>query len=103
MPENNIFELIKRGFGYRALTFLYNNRDKKVYGSLIAKSIVMAEANISPVLKKLEQLKLVKKEIDAKNKRVKYVVLTDTGLELARLFAQIDNILNNLGPKKKPK
>ncbi len=94
MSEEIQFEIIKKGFGYKILTFLYNNRNKKdIYGSVISKNSSIAETNISPVLKKLEKLKLIKREINSKSKRVKYLSLTNEGAKLAELLLQIDTLI----------
>ena len=88
------FELIKKGFGYKILTFMYKNRNKKdIYGSMISKNSSIAETNISPVLKNLEKLGLIKRTINSKSKRVKYLSLTNEGIKLAELILQIDNII----------
>lgn len=100
MAEKIQFEIIKKGFGYKVLTFLYNNRDKKdIYGSIIAKDSLIAETNISPTLKKLEKLGLIERTLNAKSKRVKYITLTPEGIKLAELLIQIDKLLDNQGRK----
>jgi len=95
MTEKIQFELIRKGFGYKILTFLYKNKNKKdIYGSMIAKNSPIAETNISPVLKKLEKLELIKKTLNSKSKRVKYLTLTNEGLKITELLLQVDALLN---------
>jgi len=86
------FEIVKKGLAYKVLVFLYNNKGKKVYGSLIMRNTLISEPNISPVLKTLENLKLIKR--DDKNKRTKYLSLTKNGEKLTQLLLQIDALLN---------
>ena len=89
------FELIKKGFSYKILTFLYNNRDKKhIHGSMIAKDSSIAETNISPALKKLEELELIKRTVNSESKRIKDTILTHEGVKLTKLLIQIDTLLN---------
>ena len=95
MGKDIQFEIIKKGYGYKILTFLYNNRNRTdIYGSVIAKDSPIAEANISPMLKKLEKLELIKKTVNSKSKRVKYLTLTNEGTKLTELLLQVNIILN---------
>ncbi len=96
MTEEIQFEIIKKGFGYKILTFLYNNRNSKkgIYGSMIAKKFPIAEANISSTLKKIEKLKLIKRTVNSKSKRIKYIILTNEGIKLTELLLQVDIIIN---------
>ena len=102
MHEKIQFELIKKGFGYKKLIFLYNNRTKKdVHGSMIAKSSSLAETNISPALKKLEKLGLIKRSINSKSKRIKNLTLTNEGIKLSKLLIQVEDLLNTQREKIK--
>ena len=102
MEKETQFEVIKKGFGYIILNFLYKKKDKcDVYGSMISKHSPIAEANISTVLKKLEKVGLIKKTTSSKSKRVKNLVLTNEGLELTKLLIQVDDLLNKLKEKIK--
>jgi len=102
MHEKIQFELIKKGFGYKILIFLYNNRTKKdVHGSMIAKSSSLAETNISPALKKLEKLGLIKRSINSKSKRIKNLTLTNEGTKLSKLLIQVEDLLNTQREKIK--
>ena len=102
MSEKIQFEIIKKGFGYKILTFLYNNRQlKDIHGSIIAKDSLIAETNISPMLKKLEKLELIKRTINSKSKRVKNICLTNEGVKLSKLLIQIDILLNKQRQKIK--
>ena len=97
MGEKNQFEIIRKGFGYRILTFLYNNRtNPEIYGSMIAKNSPISETNISPVLKRMEKLGIVKRVVNDKSKRTKYLSLTREGIKLVELIIRVDNLLNKL-------
>ena len=105
MNEEIQFEIIKKGFGYKILTFMYNNGNKKdIYGSIISKNSSIAETNISPALKKLEKMKLIKRTVNSKSKRIKYITLTNEGIKLAKLLLQIDTLIEKqklkIGTKK---
>ncbi len=96
------FEVIKKGFGYIILTFLYSRKNRgDVYGSMISKNSPIAEANISTVLKKLEKLGLIERKVSPKSKRVKILTLTNEGIELTKLLIQVDGLLDKLKEKTK--
>lgn len=85
-----VFKTIDRRLSVHGITFteffvmyeLYNAPTKSMRRIDIAESVGMSASGITRVLNPMEKLKIVEKEVNARDARVSLVKLTDAGAEL---------------------
>lgn len=85
-----VFKTIDRRLSVHGITFteffvmyeLYNAPTKSMRRIDIAESVGMSASGITRVLNPMEKLKIVEKEVNARDARVSLVKLTDAGVEL---------------------
>ena len=74
----------------RILSFLYQEKDNKVYTSIISKKTDKTSSHVVKVINELQNKGYVKKE---KSGRIKFISLTDKGLKIGE---NCNDLVNNL-------
>jgi Mn-dependent DtxR family transcriptional regulator len=73
------------------ITYLYNNRDRELCISQIARRIDATNSTSSKIFDDLHKMKIVNKTLERKKYFI--ITLTKKGIDIAKLFAKIDDLV----------